>query len=94
MGLHQSHVWSKGSGNALNVAKAAESQTNTVCTIFHLLQLQSDTLTTLKVTRKRKSVLGGVDLTNQLNGNKLLTTGGVSKLYHLICDGEDVEENG
>lgn len=94
MGLHQSHVWSKGNGNALNAAKAAESQTNTVHTISHLLQLWSDTLTTLKVTRKRKSIFSGIDLTGQPNGSELLTTGGISKLYHLIYDSEDVEENG
>lgn len=30
-GLHRSHNWSGGNGNALNAAKVAESRTNTVC---------------------------------------------------------------
>jgi len=35
-GLHRSHVWSGGSGNALNAAKAAESRTDTVRTLSYL----------------------------------------------------------
>ena len=50
--------------------------------------------TALKVTTKRKSIFGGIDLTGQPGGAELLVNGGVSKLYHLICEGEDVRENG
>lgn len=94
-GLHRSHIWSGGSGNALNAAKAAESRTNAVrtltCSLLTPVQFIS---TTLKAAKTRKLIFGGVDITGRPSGNELLIGGGISKLYHLICEGERVEENG
>jgi hypothetical protein len=36
-GLHRSHVWSEGNGNALNAAKVAEGRTKAVRTLSHLI---------------------------------------------------------
>lgn len=34
-GLHRSHIWTGGSGNALNAAKVAKSQTNAVRKVLY-----------------------------------------------------------
>lgn len=49
-------------------------------------------LAALKITTTRKSIFSGINLNSQSGG--LLVSGGVSKLYNLICEGEDVEGNG
>lgn len=42
----------------------------------------------------RQSIFNGVDVPGQPSGSELLVSGGVSKLYQLICEGEDVGGNG
>ena len=42
----------------------------------------------------RKLIYSSIDLEEQPSANELLIGGRVSKLYHLICGGKSMEENG
>ena len=93
-GLHRSYVWSGSNGNALNAAKAAEARTKTVRIVPCWTGLAPTISISLKVTAARKSIFGSIDIKGQPSSAALLVCGGVSKLYNLICAGENVGENG